>query len=48
MKMLLSLLNDLDEETIMNLKCRVLKSMSGEWNKMITAYDQPALGGSIN
>lgn len=38
--------NDLDEETILNLKMQGAKvDVWGVGTKMITAYDQPALGG---
>ena len=36
--------NDLDENTILNLKCNTLRLTFGVGTKLITAYDQPALG----
>ena len=36
--------NDLDENTILNLKMQKAKLMYGVGTKLITAYDQPALG----
>ena len=40
--------NDLDENTILNLKCKIKIDVWGVGTKLITAYDQPALERCLN